>query len=207
MYPVLLGRVQGLIKQRPRTIARKILYVYDRDSALLSRDTLEQTIVELTRGTERRLVLIGHSMGSYLVMETLRQIALKDSLDIADKVDVLILMAPDIDGEVFQSQVASLPELPNPFVLMVAQQDRALGISSLLTGLRPRLGSQTDRASVGDLPISVIDVSALSTGESFDHKIATTSPAAISILRRLSDETPLGEANIGELVLLSGTND
>ena len=177
-------------------------YVYDRDSALLARDRLEATLVALTRG-RRKVVLVGHSMGSYLIMETLRQIALTRSLDIHRSIDALILMAPDIDGELFRDQADSLGRLPDPFILMVAEQDRALRISSLLTGRRPRLGAQTDRSIVGDLPISVIDVSDLAVGGNFNHKIATTSPAAIAILRRMSEEAPPGEAHVGALVVLS----
>lgn len=178
-------------------------YVYDRDSTLISRDLLEQTIIDLSRQSNRKIVLMGHSMGSQLVMETLRQIELKGSLDIALHINAVILMAPDVDGELFRSQVESINRLPSPFILMVAEQDRALRISSLLTGFRPRLGAQTDRTIVGDLPISVIDVSGLSTGSNFDHKIATTSPAAISIIRALNQDTPPGEDNIAELVVLS----
>lgn len=177
-------------------------YVYDRDSALLARDQLEELLVTLSQG-KRKIILIGHSMGSYLIMETLRQISFKDSLNIATEIDALVLMAPDIDGELFRDQATSIGQLPDPFILMVAEQDRALRISSLLTGLRPRLGSQTDRAVVGDLPISVVDVSSLSTGAEFDHKIATTSPAAIAIIKQLSAEVPPGEVHLGELVVLS----
>ncbi|MEM8542182.1 MAG: alpha/beta fold hydrolase [Pseudomonadota bacterium] len=177
-------------------------YLYDRDSALLARDHLESTLIALTQNG-RKVVLVGHSMGSYLIMETLRQIALKGSLDIESKIEALALMAPDIDGELFRDQATAIGELPDPFILMVAEQDRALRISSLLTGLRPRLGSQTDRAIVGDFPISVVDVSDLAAGGEFNHKIATTSPAAISILRQMTMQAPPGETHIGALVVLS----
>lgn len=177
-------------------------YVYDRDSALIARDHLEALLIQLSKGN-RKIVLVGHSMGSYLIMETLRQAALKKSLDVAAEIDALVLMAPDIDGELFRSQVAGMGKLPDPFILMVAEQDRALRISSLLTGRRPRLGAQTDRTVVGDLPISIVDVSDLSDGKNFEHKIVTTSPAAIAIIRKLSQKAPPGEAHIGELTVLS----
>ena len=177
-------------------------YVYDRDSALIARDHLESLLLELSKGN-RKIILAGHSMGSYLIMETLRQAALKRSFDIAAEIDALVLMAPDIDGELFRSQVGELGQLPDPFILMVAKQDRALRISSLLTGRRPRLGAQTDRSVVGDLPISVVDVSDFSDGSNFDHKIVTTSPEAIAIIRRLSKEAAPGDAAVGALTVLS----
>ena len=177
-------------------------YVYDRDSALIARDHLESLLIELSRGN-RKIVLVGHSMGSYLIMETLRQATLKRSFNVAAEIDALVLMAPDIDGELFRSQVDEMGQLPDPFILMVAKQDRALRISSLLTGRRPRLGAQTDRSVVGDLPISVVDVSNFSDGSNFDHKIVTTSPEAIAIIRRLSEKAPPGDAKVGDLTVLS----
>ncbi|WP_159810720.1 alpha/beta hydrolase [Litoreibacter roseus] len=178
-------------------------YVYDRDSVLISRDALEQTIIALSKQSNREIILVGHSMGSHLIMETLRQIEIKKSLDIATSITALVLMAPDIDGEVFLSQVRSLDALPDPSILMVAQRDRALRLSAFLAGQRPRLGGQTDRAIVADLPISVIDVDDLGTGERFDHAIPTSSPAAIEILRRLDADMPIANAEIPDLVVLS----
>ena len=178
-------------------------YVYDRDSVLISRDALEQTIIALSRQSGREIVLVGHSMGSHLIMETLRQIEIKESLDIATSITALVLMAPDIDGEVFVSQASSLNAWPDPSILMVAERDRALRLSAFLAGQRPRLGGQTDRAIVAGLPISVIDVDDLGTGDKFDHAIPTSSPAAIAILRRLDDDMPIANAEIPDLVVLS----
>ncbi|MEL6467725.1 MAG: alpha/beta fold hydrolase [Pseudomonadota bacterium] len=177
-------------------------YVYDRDSALLARDELEATLLAMTRNG-RKVVLVGHSMGSYLIMETLRQIALKGSMDIDRDIASITLMAPDVDGELFREQAETIGDLPTPFLIMVAEQDGALRISSLLTGRRPRLGAQTDRSIVGDLPITVVDVSDLATGGAFNHKIATTSPSAIAILRGLAQQGPPGTAPVGALVVLS----
>ena len=66
-------------------LARTVGYVYDRDSALLARDPLEHLIMELTRGSKRKLVIVGHSMGKLLIMETLRQIEISGSVDAARK--------------------------------------------------------------------------------------------------------------------------
>lgn len=178
-------------------------YIYDRDSVLVSRDALEQTIIALSRQFNREIVLVGHSMGSHLIMETLRQIEGKNSLDIATSITALVLMAPDIDGEVFLSQVSSLRALPDPSILMVAERDQALRLSSFLAGQRPRLGGQTDRSIVADLPISVIDVDDFATGDGFNHAIPTSSPAAIEILRRLDANMPIADADIADLVVLS----
>ena len=162
-------------------------YVYDRDSALYARDQLEELILALTRRPGRKVIIIGHSMGNFLIMETLRQIDLSGSLDIGSKIDALFMISPDIDGELFYTQASRLKVLPDPSVIVAAKQDRALRIAAILTGKTQRLGSLTDRSAVADLPISVIDVSDLGTG-GLDHGIAMKSPAAISIFRRLAED-------------------
>ncbi|MEO0752936.1 MAG: alpha/beta fold hydrolase, partial [Pseudomonadota bacterium] len=52
-------------------------YAYDRDSVLYSRDDFEAVLNALTVETGGRVHILGHSMGSQLVMETLRQAALR----------------------------------------------------------------------------------------------------------------------------------
>lgn len=177
-------------------------YVYDRDSVLITRDQLEKVIIALSRESNRKLLLVGHSMGSNLIMETLREISLKGSLDVSRWLNGLVLMAPDIDTEVFRMQAGAVPKLPEPFIIMVAEQDQALRISALLTGREERLGSTIDRTAVGDLPISIIDVSAFATGERFNHNVSTTSPGAISLLKKLSGNSTPSDAKIAELVVL-----
>ncbi|MEM9429453.1 MAG: alpha/beta fold hydrolase [Pseudomonadota bacterium] len=176
-------------------------YLYDRDSALIARDRLESVIELLGEGDRRDVIVMGHSMGGYLVMETLRQMALKGK-DVTRLVDALILMSPDIDNELFRAQTDAIGTLPNPFVLLVAEQDKALRLSALLTGRQSRLGSQTDRSAVGDLPISVIDLSGLGTGDAGDHRVATTSPEAIALLEALRANRSLTDAALSDLIVL-----
>ncbi|WP_393925956.1 alpha/beta hydrolase [Yoonia sp. R2-816] len=162
-------------------------YIYDRDSALIARDQLEKLIVALTRRPGQKITLLGHSMGSFVIMETLRQIEISGSVDIGRKISGTILLSPDLDGELFQAQAASMKTLPETFVIVVARQDRALRISGFLTGRGNSLGTQTDRSAVGDLPIDVVDVSELSIGGN-EHSIGLSSPTAISIFKQLREE-------------------
>lgn len=177
-------------------------YVHDRDSALISRNALEDLLLALSQDG-RRVMLVGHSMGGYLVMETLRQMSLR-GVDVHRRINGVVLIAPDIDGELFQEQAGDIGRLPDPFVLLVAEQDSALQAASLLTGRRPRLGKQTDRSIVGDLPVSVIDVSRVAAPEGNTHSIAITSPPAIRALREIAGEAPPGEADLPDLLVLPG---
>ncbi|MEM1428976.1 MAG: alpha/beta hydrolase [Pseudomonadota bacterium] len=176
-------------------------YIYDRDSALISRDKLEDLIVALAQQPDRTLFLTAHSMGSFLLMETLRQIAQSGRLDLARDLNGVLLMAPDIDTELFREQIAPIGDLPEPFIVMIAEQDRALRISGLLTGRGVRLGTATQPELLIDLGITVVDVGALSDGRRFDHNIATTSPAALAVFRKLNEVAPPGDLHVVDSVI------
>lgn len=176
-------------------------YLYDRDSALIARDALEQVIVDLARGGRQKITLLGHSMGNLLIMETLRQIEISGRLRIKDTIGGLFMISPDIDGELFTTQAKRIRTLPDPSVIFVSDQDIALRISAALTGRTNRLGSQIDGASVGDLPISIVDVSALSDG-GLAHDVALSSPVAISVLTRLNENTLPSEITVPRRIRL-----
>ncbi|MEL7093296.1 MAG: alpha/beta fold hydrolase [Pseudomonadota bacterium] len=177
--------------------ARAVGYLYDRDSVLIARDQLEDLLVALSQ--RQKVVIMAHSMGNLLVMETLRQIGRSRSMDIRNDISALFMISPDIDGELFFTQAASLPSLPQYSVVLAAEQDIALRVSAFLTGRSNRLGSDIDRTSVGDLPITVVDVSAFSDG-GLEHKVALASPAAIAVLSRLNLDTLPGDDRFDRVV-------
>ncbi len=181
--------------------AAPVGYLYDRDSALIARDQLEQVLVALTREQGRKVTLLGHSMGNLLIMETLRQIELSGSLNIAEKIDALIMVSPDIDGELFYTQARRIGQLPNRSVIIAARQDSALRLSARLTGRENRLGSATDRRAVRDLPVVVIDASDLADGGN-NHSIGLTSPAAIAILKNVDPDSLPGEVQESAIIKL-----
>ncbi|MEL7345563.1 MAG: alpha/beta fold hydrolase [Pseudomonadota bacterium] len=176
-------------------------YLYDRDSVLYSRDTLEDVIEALTKDG-RRLLLVGHSMGNQLIMETLRQMALRGTLGRAEAINGLFMISPDIDPELFQSQASAMAALPDPTVILVAQQDLALSISAFLTGRRVRLGTITSLDELGGLPVTIVDVSALADGRAFNHRVITTSASAIAILNEITAGVAPGETPVRELLVL-----
>lgn len=115
-------------------------YVADRDASLYSRSELDSLVKSLSAsGKVNRIILFGHSMGGFLVMETVRQLKLQHSGDIIDKLAV-VLAAPDIDVDVFRSQLRDIGSMKTPITLLVSKDDRALTASSLIAGERPRVG-------------------------------------------------------------------
>jgi len=182
-------------------------YLYDRDSVLFARDDLEASLRALTTRPGDRVFLFAHSMGGHLTMETLRQIALKGDRALLDRISGVALISPDIDPDLFARQAAAIGILPQPFVIFISRVDRALTISGLITGRKPRLGVIADAEEVTRPDVKVIDLTELADGAALNHFVAVTSPAAIemltnsmarseqtgrSLLRTLADQLPGG---------------
>ena len=58
--------------------ARTTDYVYDKESASAARDQLEVTLRLLAQSGARRIDIVAHSMGTWVTMETLRQLRARD---------------------------------------------------------------------------------------------------------------------------------
>ena len=161
------------------SIERTAGYVRDKDSILIARDHLEELLVELTRNNQNVFVF-GHSMGTQLVVETLRQLSITGQRKVLDRIGGVILVSPDIDLDLFESQHERIDPLPNPFVVMTSESDYALRFSSLLTAQPERLGSARDRDRLKALNLLVLDLSGLPNAR--NHFLAATSPVVIDIV-------------------------
>ena len=162
------------------------LYMYDRDSVKASRDHLTEVIETLVRSDVEQVTLIAHSLGSELLMESLRQIALTRNGRLPLKINALILISPDLDVDVFNSQLSSIRNLPPQFAIFVSSKDQALQISSFLAGDQHRVGNLIDQTKILREGIAVVDVSEFDGGDSLNHMTAATSPSLISILKGVS---------------------
>jgi len=182
-------------------------YLYDKDSALFARDDLVQLIKDLAASRPGIEVdLLAHSMGSQLTMEALRQMAVSRDYKALDQISSVALMSPDIDMDLFRRQMAALDgHVPQPFAILASGNDRALQISSLLTGGGSRLGANLKRADFEGLPVTVLDVSDLSDGSNFDHTTGVSSPDAIQILRQMVDDQAIETSEFGSFLRLSRT--
>ena len=178
-------------------------YVYDRDSVLYARDDLETFLQDMTPTSNDRVTLVAHSMGSQLVMETLRQMALKGNRTTLSRLSAVILMSPDIDTDLFLRQARAIGDLPQPFLIFVSSNDRILGLSSLLTGRKQRLGVLSDPGEVEGLEVSILDFSAFSGDAGTSHDVAATSPAAISLLEGILAQARSGEGAFENYMVLT----
>ena len=141
-------------------------YVYDRDSATLSRDALEDTLRGLLADSHvTKVNILAHSIGAMLLMETLRQFDVAGDRVLTSHIGSIVLAAPDIDVQVFRYQLDRLGgRMPAPSTIFVSIDDRALDLSSKLAGKMPRLGDYSGAAEFSSAGITVVDLSAVDAG-------------------------------------------
>ena len=162
-------------------------YATDRETTLQARDDLEDLLTLLDQTNVTRIVVAGHSMGAFLVMEALRQKAIRNRPGAFDKIQTVILMAPDIDVGVFRRQARVLARQDVSIYIFTSARDRALRFSALLRGSGERLGALADTSQIPGLPVTIIDLTAVNgNSDSLNHFKVATSPVMISIFSGMS---------------------
>jgi esterase/lipase superfamily enzyme len=163
-------------------------YVYDRESASVARDQLEVTLRLLAQSGARRIDIVAHSMGTWVTMETLRQLALSGDRDLGGKLGDVVLASPDIDVDVFKSQMRRYGKPNRPFFLMLSADDRALRLSSILAGNK-RVGDYGDPAELAELGVVAVDISHEKGADRLNHTKFADNPALVKLLgQRLRED-------------------
>lgn len=144
-------------------------YVYDNNSATIARDALEETIRTALASNAERVSIMAHSMGNWVTVEALRQMRMSGKLANADRIGNVILAAPDIDVDVFKSQLKRFGKPAKPFVVIVSRDDKALGFSNFIAGGKNRLGAYTNDEELVDLGAVVVDMSDVKAMDQFNH--------------------------------------
>lgn len=167
-------------------------YVYDRDSATIARDGLEELLRIAAKSGVEDLYVFAHSMGNWATIEALRQAKIAGDGDFGGKLRTVVLAAPDIDVDVFKSEMQVIGRPKYPFVLFSSSDDQALWLSGLIAGEKPRLGAYTeDKKAIADLGVIVIDLSATEANDSLAHnKFAVVLP---DFVNKLGDRLRRGD--------------
>lgn len=162
-------------------------YAYDRESTNYSRTQLEEV---LRRAAQDPMVgditIMAHSMGSWLVVEALRQMAIRDGR-VAPKISNVVLASPDIDVQVFRKQwLEQGPQRPQ-LTLFVSQDDKALDMSRLIGGDVDRLGqinpaAEPYRSELEKAGVTVLDLTALKGGDPLNHGKFAERPEVVRLL-------------------------
>jgi esterase/lipase superfamily enzyme len=179
--------------------AAAALYVSDRDAVTYARDDLAEVLEILGAiRTEGKIVLAGHSMGAWLVMETLRQLRLEGREELVARFEVA-LAAPDIDVDVFRRQLAVVGPLDPPLTVLVAKDDRALDVSRRLAGGRQRLGAvDVDEPVLQEIArregVRIVDISSVEPLDGARHARFVRFAALQSAARGSGPLGPIGQA-------------
>ncbi|MDQ0467309.1 alpha/beta hydrolase [Labrys wisconsinensis] len=150
-------------------------YVADRESTTYSRDYLEQFLDDVARAPGvKRIHILAHSMGNWLAVETLRQAKLRASSPFLAKLGDVFLMSPDIDVDVFRTQLDVIGKLNEPITVIVSRDDRALAASQRLAGDVPRVGNvlvdtPQAQAAIKQYGLRVIDLSDQASEDTMRH--------------------------------------
>jgi len=176
-------------------------YVYDRESTNFSRTDLAYVLAAAAKSPHvDEVVVIAHSMGAWVTVEALRQLALTSGR-IPAKISNVVLASPDLDIDVFERQLQEMgPQRPK-MVIFVSRNDHALSLSRMVAGDVQRVGAVdlTDPNYAGRLErtsgITVLDLTALQGGDALNHsKFATQS----DMVQLLGDRLVAGQ-NIADV--------
>ncbi|PBB28039.1 alpha/beta fold hydrolase [Mesorhizobium sp. WSM4307] len=170
-------------------------YIYDKDSASAARDDLEATLRMLAKTRVKSIDIIAHSMGTWLTMEALRQLAITGDRDLGGKLGYVVLASPDIDVDVFKKQMIRYGKPDKPFAVLLSGDDRALKLSSLISGDKPRVGDYGNAADLASYGVSVVDLTKIKGGDGgLNHAKFADNPILVQLLGdRL--RTPAGLAS------------
>jgi esterase/lipase superfamily enzyme len=115
-------------------------YTYDRESANYSRDALAQLLETLAANSNvKEINVLAHSMGNWVTLEALRRMATRTG-KIGAKIKNVLLVAPDVDVDVFRTEMAGMGTARPRFSLFLSQDDQALKLSKAIWGGVSRLG-------------------------------------------------------------------
>jgi esterase/lipase superfamily enzyme len=180
-------------------------YVYDRDSAMYSRDALEEVLQSVADDPSVGSVsILAHSMGNYVVVEALRQMAIRDR-GLPPKIHDVMLASPDIDVDVFRRQIATIDASPREnaqFTLFVSRDDRALGLSSLIARDSTRLGAldptkEPYASMLQQARVKVIDLTGMSSGDFTNHDKFASGEVVQAIGQRMAQGQQLNDGGGG----------
>ena len=168
-------------------------YGYDRESANYSRDALEQLLDTLAANPQVKEVnILAHSMGNWVTLEALRGKAIGGG-KVGSKVRNVFLVAPDVDVDVFRTQIRRMGASRPRFALFVSQDDKALGLSQFIWGGMQRLGDinpeqEPYRDILAQEHIAVFDLTKMEGANAHSRAFDDITQVVVMVREQLSDE-------------------
>ena len=170
-------------------------YTYDRESTNFSRDALEELLDSLAKQPRVTEVnILAHSMGNWITLEALRGRSIRASRSAynakSDKLKNVLMVAPDVDVDVFRTELQRMGPIRPRISLFVSRDDEALRLSRFLWGGVPRLGDvnanqEPYQAEFERNRIEVFDLTTLKAADNDAHDRAfDEAPTVAAMIRK-----------------------
>lgn len=163
--------------------ASTLSYVADRESAMWSRDALEDVLAAIAKTPSGgRIHIVAHSMGTLLTLEALRMLRADGGPDAMERIGAIVMAAPDIDIDLFARGLERLGPDAKKITVISSTNDRALAVSSRLAGGIIRAGA-ADRERLEALGVRVADASEFGGGI-INHDLFLSNPEVQQVVKR-----------------------
>ena len=157
-------------------------YTYDEADIVWSVPHLQEVIGGIaSRVGDQKLDVVAHSMGARGVVQALTALACVNPP--APIVNELLLLAPDIDTDLFGQYLPLLSKAASRITIYVSENDKALAVSHEVHGY-PRLGEAGPHLALFE-GVDTIDISAAGRRRMSGHIYHIFNPAVVSDLKQL----------------------
>ena len=169
-------------------------YVYDLNSVLVARPKLIDAATIVSRSQAREYHIFAHSMGGLLTMEAIVDAEQAGRFNQSGRLRNIVLASPDIDIDLFRSQMAQINTSFDRFHVLMAQDDAALRVSRVIAGGVPRVGA-SDLETLSELGVNAIDLSDVDDSSAGSHAKFAGSPEIVQLIGLGLNATPEFSAN------------
>ncbi len=164
-------------------------YVYDLNSALIARPLLIDAAEILNQSIATKYYVFAHSMGGFLTMEAIVDVAQKGQFNRTGRLQSVVLASPDIDIDLFRSQMGEINTTFDRFFVLLSRDDSALRASRRIAGGVPRVGA-ADADKLSALGVIAIDLSQIEDSKTGSHSKFSGSPEIVQLIGRGLNEAP-----------------
>ncbi len=164
-------------------------YVYDLNSALVARPLLIDASEILSRSIATKYHVFAHSMGGFLTMEAIVDVAQKGQFNRTGRLQNVVLASPDIDIDLFRSQMGEINTTFDRFFVLLSKDDSALLASRRIAGGVPRVGA-SDAEELSKLGVTAIDLSQVEDSRTGSHSKFSGSPEVVQLIGRGLNNAP-----------------
>jgi len=161
--------------------AKLTRYVYDLNSALVARPQLEEVGRIIDRTNAEGYDVFAHSMGGFLTMEAILDQVQRGKLNRKGRLKNIVLASPDIDMDLFRTQLAQIDGKVDRLFVLMSEDDSALNFSRRIAGGVPRVGA-SNAEELAQLGVIAIDLSEISDSTSGSHSKFAGSPEVVQLL-------------------------